>query len=180
MTAAKALFLDRDGVIIKDTGFVGSPQSVRLLPKAALAINLAHRHGYLAIVISNQSGVGRGFFSEDDLSKVEQEIARRLARKGAYVDDVYHCPHHPEAVIAKYRTKCVCRKPEPGMILEAQKKYQVDLSSSFMIGDSERDVEAALRSGVRPILIQQGEKRILINDIPTARSLYDAVAKYVV
>lgn len=176
----KAVFLDRDGVIIKDTGFVGGPGSVELLPKVAQAINILHENGFLAIVISNQSGVARGYFSEEDLEQIDLEIKRRLAEKEACLDGVYYCIHHPEAKLMKYRCECSCRKPEPGMIFEAQKKYEIDLSSSYMIGDSERDVEAGIRSGCRSILISEPVDHAFAEDIEIAENLYDAVVRYIV
>lgn len=179
MGALKAVFLDRDGVIIKDTGFVKTPKQVRLLPKAAQAINRLHELGYLVIVISNQSGVARGFFSEITLSQINDEIKNRLAKQGAFLDDIYYCPHHPEAAINEYRSDCSCRKPKPGMILKAGEEHAVDLSMSYMIGDSDRDVAAGVAAGCRPVLIARKSTRRRADNVMTAGSLIEAVEKFV-
>ena len=152
---APAAFLDRDGTIIEDRGYIADPDDVRLIPGAADAIRRLSRAGYLVVVISNQSGIARGYFDEAALSAVHQRLESELEAEGACLDGAYYCPYldGPEAVEEAYRIESELRKPRPGMLLQAARELNIDLSRSWMIGDSPRDVEAGQAAGCRTILI---------------------------
>ena len=157
--AERAIFLDRDNTIIEDKeGYIGDPAKVKLLPGSATAIAALRRLGYRIIVISNQSGVARGYFTENDVESVNQEMCRQLREQaGAHIDASYYCPYHPEAVIAEYRMEHEWRKPAPGMIKQAAEDFILDLANSWMIGDSPRDVASGAAAGCRTILIKDPE-----------------------
>ncbi len=139
----KACFLDRDGVINEEVNYLHEPEKVALIPGIADGIKLAHDSGYLVIVITNQAGVARGIFPEGDIDAVHREISRQLGLQGASIDRFYYCPHHPD-----YTGECKCRKPSPGMILRAAADFDIDLKSSFMIGDRPSDVRAGENAGL--------------------------------
>ncbi len=143
----KACFLDRDGVLIVEKNYLCDIAEVELETGAAEAIKLLKGHGYMVIVISNQSGVARGYFSEEQVRKVNAHIDALLAVDKASIDDWFYCPHHPKGTIPEYAVDCQCRKPEPGMMLEAAEKHGIDLSKSFMIGDKMSDIETARNAG---------------------------------
>ena len=147
-----AVFLDRDGVLVKDVHFLVRPDQLQVLPGVASALRDLQRTSYV-VVVSNQSGIARGYLTEDDLLAVHTELVRLFAGDGVIVDALYYCPHLPEAPVAAYATECDCRKPAPGMILRALADWDLDASDSVMVGDSPRDVEAARRAGIPGILI---------------------------
>jgi D-glycero-D-manno-heptose 1,7-bisphosphate phosphatase len=136
----KAVFLDRDGTIIEDKHYLADPAGVVLLPGAVEALRLLQEAGYLLIVISNQSGVGRGYFSEEAVAAVQQRVEELLGEEGVTLDAFKYCPHGPDE-------GCACRKPKPGMLLEVAAKFDVTLSESASIGDRTRDAEAGLAAG---------------------------------
>ncbi len=152
---AAAVFLDRDGTIIEDPGYIGDPNDVRLLPGAAGAICRLSRAGYVVVVISNQSGVARGLFDEKALSGVHSRFEALLKVDGANLDGAYYCPYldGSEAKVDAYRLDSELRKPRPGMLLQAARELGIELSRSWMVGDSATDVEAGRRAGCRTILI---------------------------
>ena len=144
----RAVFLDRDDTIIDNDGYLGDPSKVKLLPSAATALTAIRALGYRLIVVSNQSGVARGMFSEDSVKAVNDEMSRQLKEKaGAYIDASYYCPFHPEAKVAEYRADHQWRKPKPGMILQAAADFGLELSQCWMIGDMARDITAAASAG---------------------------------
>jgi D-glycero-D-manno-heptose 1,7-bisphosphate phosphatase len=153
----RAIFLDRDGTINKSNGFVLNPDDFELIEGAAGAISLINHNGYLAIVITNQPAIARGELSFEELRRIHDKMETELGKSGAWLDDIFFCPHHPDKGFpgerSEYKIDCECRKPKPGMIIEAAKKYNIDLSKSYMAGDSRRDIQAALRAGCTPILI---------------------------
>lgn len=151
-----AVFLDRDGTVIREVEYLTSPKGLRLLPGAAEAIGRLNGAGLAVVVVTNQSGIGRGLLSEKDLGDIHDALEARLARRGAHLDGIHFCPHHPEAAVAGYRRRCRCRKPAPGMLLRAARELDLDLGRSFAIGDSERDVEAGRRVGCRTVLVRSG------------------------
>jgi len=153
----KALFLDRDGTITVDKGFVHKKEDLELLPGVAEAIRLANEHGFMVVVVTNQSGVARGYFTEEDVQTFNAYLAQILAEQGARIDAFYYCPHHPEAPVETYRKACSCRKPRPGLLLQAAQELDIDLSQSWMVGDSPRDVEAGKRAGCKTILLEKGK-----------------------
>jgi D-glycero-D-manno-heptose 1,7-bisphosphate phosphatase len=160
MTVARpAVFLDRDGTIVREVGYLRSSAQLRLLPRAASAIKRLNDFGFAVIVATNQSGIARGLLTEADLALTNEALQRRLARYGAHVDAFYFCPHHPEVGPPKYRRRCRCRKPSPGMLLRAARELDLDLPRSFAVGDSARDLLAGRNAGARAILVRTGYGR---------------------
>jgi D-glycero-D-manno-heptose 1,7-bisphosphate phosphatase len=144
-----AAFLDRDGVLNEDRGYVYDAAEFRWIPGAKEAVAFLNRAGYLTILVTNQSGIARGLYTEDDFHRLQGWMRDELAADGAHLDAVYYCPHHPEAKLAAYRKSCDCRKPAPGMLARAIRERAIDLSASFLIGDKASDCEAAAAVGVR-------------------------------
>ncbi len=149
-----AVFFDRDGTLIEDPGYLNHPDQVKLLDGTAEVLKELKLMGYQAVIITNQSGVARGIVSEEMLGRIHERLTELLAQKGATLDGIYYCPYHPEGVIPKYRQDSDWRKPEPGMLLAAAEDMNIDLTRSWMIGDSPRDVEAGRRAGCRTILLR--------------------------
>ena len=149
----KAIFLDRDNTLIEDPGYIRDPDQVKLLPRAGDAIIQLRKMGYKIVVVSNQSAVARGIVTEEVLGEIHQKMLDLLQSENAYVDRIYYCPFHPDGVIEKYRKESDMRKPAPGMMLLAAKEMSVDLASSWMVGDSYRDVAAGKKAGCKTILI---------------------------
>jgi D-glycero-D-manno-heptose 1,7-bisphosphate phosphatase len=152
----RAVFLDRDGTIIEDTGYVSTPQDVRFLPGSIAAIKELNQAGYKVIVITNQSGVARGFFSESMLQTIDKSIQKAVLSGGGHIDAFYYCPHHADHGFYPYRQECGCRKPSPGLIKKAAHDHQVALDQSFMIGDHSGDVTAGQQAGVRTVFVTTG------------------------
>jgi D-glycero-D-manno-heptose 1,7-bisphosphate phosphatase len=150
----KAVFLDRDNTLIEDPGYINNPDQVNLLDGVAEAIIELKELGYKLVVVSNQSAVARGIVTEKILTEIHDRLKQLLAEKGAYLDQIYYCPYHPEGVVRKYRKESDWRKPNPGMLLTAAEEMDIDLSKSWMIGDSGLDIEAGLRAGCRTIFIK--------------------------
>lgn len=143
-----AVFLDRDGVLIEDTGYPHRPDQVRWVPGAAAAVRAMNRAGYWVFVVTNQSGVARGMFPEAAVQALHRWMNAELAGQGAHIDAFEYCPHHPEAVLPAYRRACACRKPAPGMLLGLLQAWPVRREGSFLVGDSQRDIEAAEAAGL--------------------------------
>ena len=151
--AKAAVFFDRDGTLIEDPGYLNHPDQVQILEGAPEVLKELKLLDYLAVVVTNQSGVARGIVSEEMLGRIHERLAELLARKDASLDGIYYCPYHPEGVIPKYRQDSDWRKPAPGMLLAAAEEMDIDLTRSWMIGDSQRDIEAGRRAGCRTILL---------------------------
>ena len=148
----KAVFFDRDGTLNVEVGYLCDFEKFKWIEGATEAIKFCNDNGYLAIVVTNQSGVARGYYTEADVKELHRRMNEELNKHGANIDDFFYCPHHPEGVVAKYSIDCECRKPKSGLIEEACKKYDIDKSKSLMIGDMPRDVECGENAGVRGVL----------------------------
>ena len=166
----KAIFLDRDGTINKYVGFLRNIDDFELIEGVAEAIKLINQSGYLAIVVTNQPVIARGEVTWEELNEIHKKMATLLGKEGAYVDGIYICPHHPdkgfEGERPEYKIDCDCRKPKPGLLLQAAKDFNIDLSESYMIGDSHRDVEAGENAGVKKsIRVAENCEYSLVNKI---------------
>ena len=166
----KAIFLDRDGTINKYVGFLRNIDDFELIEGVAEAIKLINQSGYLAIVVTNQPVIARGEVTWEELNEIHKKMATLLGKEGAYVDGIYICPHHPdkgfEGERPEYKIDCDCRKPKPGLLLQAAKDFNIDLSESYMIGDSHRDVEAGENAGVKKsIRVEENCEYSLVNKI---------------
>ena len=151
----KAIFLDRDDTLIEDLGYINHPDQVKLLDGVAEAIIELKAMGYKLIVVSNQSGVAHGIVSEEVLGQIHARLRQLLAESGARLDGIYYCPYHPDGVVPKYRKDSDWRKPNPGMLLAAADEMDIELSRSWVIGNSGRDIEAGLRAGCKTVLLNQ-------------------------
>ncbi len=152
-----AFFLDRDGVVIDDTHYVGTVDQIRWIPDSAAAVRNANDAGFAVVVVSNQSGVARGLFGEAEVEVIHQHIRDHfLAESGATFDRFYYCPHLETEGVGRYRIDCECRKPKPGMLLRAARELDLDLSRSWLIGDRLSDMEAGSAAGCRTILVRTG------------------------
>ncbi len=160
------VFLDRDGVLIEDRGLVRDPSGVSLLPGAAEGVRLLNERGMRVVVATNQPVVARGLCSEQTLAEIHETMRSLLARGGARLDAIYHCPHHPETEHGEgptlLRRGCECRKPRPGMLLQARRDLGLDLAACIMVGDSSDDLEAGLNAGLRTVLVQTGRGRLRV------------------
>ncbi len=148
-----AVFLDRDGTLIEDSGYLRDVARVRLLPGVAETLRALRQAGYRLIVATNQSGVARGLLTEATLAAIHDRMRDLLAQQGVQLDAVYYCPYHPEGTVEAYRRDSDCRKPECGMLRQAAADLGIDLPASWMVGDAERDVEAGRRAGCRTVLL---------------------------
>lgn len=152
----KAVFLDRDGTVNEEVQYLSDLTKFKLLPKVARAIKLLNNRGFKVIVITNQAGVARGYFGEDKVGEIHQEMKRQLREKGAYLDGVYYCPHHPTEGMGKYKKNCRFRKPNPGMLEKAAKDFDLDLNKSYVIGDQLTDIKLGNNAGCETILLLTG------------------------
>ena len=158
MTGRPAAFLDRDGVLIEDSGYPHRPEDLKLIPGAAAAVRRMNEAGYRTVIVTNQSGVARGLFSEETMNAFNDLLVARLAEEGAIIDAVYSAPFHPEAIEARYRhPDHPDRKPNPGMLLRAIAEHDLDPARSFIIGDQPTDIEAGRRAGVKGFLFAGGD-----------------------
>ncbi len=182
----RAVFLDRDGVITKDPPhYAHKLDQLRLIPKSAKAIRLLNENGFKVIIVSNQSGVARGYYQEKDVEIFNHAMEDELRKEGAYIDTIYYCPHHPEAEIVDYRINCDCRKPNPGMLLKSAKNLDIDLKESFVVGDKISDIVAGFKAGCVTILVLtgHGKSQLFKNSIKPdfiSLDLYDAVKDIII
>ncbi|UVO31824.1 HAD family hydrolase [Bradyrhizobium arachidis] len=151
-----AVFFDRDGVLNHDAGYLFEASKFKWIDGAREAVRLVNEAGYFAFVVTNQSGVARGFYEESDVQALHRWMAEELAAVGAHIDAFEYCPDHPEAVVERYRRDSDRRKPGPGMITDLMKRFPVAADGSLLIGDQERDLEAARAAGIRGLLFRNG------------------------
>jgi len=151
-----AVFLDRDGTINEEVGYVNHITRFKLIPEAIEGIKLINKIGLLCIVITNQGGVAKGFFDEKFLNKLHNRMLWLLKKNGARIDGIYYCPHHPHGSVKKYSIPCKCRKPATGLIEQALRDFNISLKNSYYIGDQRRDIEFGKRLGLTTILVKTG------------------------
>ena len=155
-TMNKAVFFDRDGTLNVDTGYLHRIEDFVWIEGAKEAIKYVNDKGYLAILVTNQSGVARGYYPEEDVRKIYDWMNAELAEIGAHLDALYYCPHHPQGKIPAYTCDCRCRKPDTGMVDEACSEFQIDRSKSYLVGDGGRDIECAQKAGLTGIKYIEG------------------------
>lgn len=183
----KAIFLDRDGTINEYVGFLRKEEDFRLIPGVSEAIKKINNSGYLAIVVTNQPVIARGEVTEEELEEIHKKMETLLGLDGAYIDDIYYCPHHPdkgfEGEIPKLKIECDCRKPKTGMLEKAAREHNIDLSSSIMIGDSTLDIKMAENAGMQSVLLKTGQKgedgKYEVSPTLIAEDLNDAINKII-
>ncbi len=151
-----ALFLDRDGVINIDHGYVYKPEDFEFVDGIFELVKRANDAGYLVIIITNQAGIGRGYYTEDDFHALMEWVKNEFSAHDARIDGIYFCPHHSEFGMGKYKLECGCRKPNPGMILKAATDYSIDLPHSILIGDKQTDIDAGVTAGIQRIFHFEG------------------------
>lgn len=158
MTEARrrAIFMDRDGTVLDEVGYVNHVNRVRMLPRSPEAIRRANDAGFQVVVVTNQAGVARGYFPESLVTEVNDLLRVLLNDHGARVDAIYYCPHHPSVGDAPYRKECTCRKPFPGMLLRAADEMGINLAASYIVGDTIKDVEAGHNVGATTVLLRTG------------------------
>ncbi len=156
MSGRPAVFLDRDGTLSEERGFIDRLELIEIFPWTSDAIRLLNRAGFAVVVVTNQSAIGRGIIDLPFLQSVHDAFDRHLTKSGARVDRYYYCPHHPDAPLPEYRMVCRCRKPGPGMIEQATTDLGLDLLRSFMVGDRPIDVASGHAAGVRSVLVRSG------------------------
>lgn len=161
----RAAFFDRDGVLNEDIGFAHRPDQITWMPGAREAVKRLNDAGFLVFVVTNQAGVARGLYSEEHVRTLHRWMQQELHAVGAHVDAFYHCPHHPEHGEPPYRTNCACRKPEPGMLLQAMAEWPVEPKGSFLIGDRDTDLQAAQRAGIEGTLYRGGDLDAIVAGI---------------
>jgi len=159
-----AIFLDRDGTINEEVGYLDSMEKLQIIPAAFEAIRLINQSGMKAVVVSNQAGVAKGYFSEKFVREINGQIQSALLERGALIDRFYFCPHHPSEGNDPYRKICDCRKPEPGLLHQAAADLDIDLTRSYLIGDRLRDVETAHRAGAKGVLVMTGYGQDLMRE----------------
>lgn len=177
----KAVFLDRDGTVNRYRGFIRNASEIELIEGVADAVAAINRSGYLAIVITNQPVIARGECTLEELERIHNRIETLLGKEGAWLDDIFFCPHHPDKGFVgerpEYKIVCGCRKPVPGLLLRAAEKYNIELSESYMVGDEEADILAGQRAGCRSVYI--GKKEISCTPFAVCGNLWDFVEQYI-
>lgn len=175
----KAAFIDRDGVINVDRAYVHRIEDFQLIPGAVEAMGRLQQAGYLLVLITNQSGIARGLFTEADYHRLDGYIRERLAQSGVSLDSVQYCPHLPNAQVTEYRRDCECRKPRPGMILTAATELDIDLARSFLVGDRKSDIDAGHAAGVGRCFLVRSGQRLSDADLLLADAIYDDLGQCV-
>lgn len=152
----RAVFLDRDGTINEDVGYPDSFERIKIYPYSYEAVRKINNAGFLAVVITNQSGVGRGLIKEEALAVIHEKMKESFRNKSARIDEIYYCPHYSKSSIPEYRKECLCRKPHPGLALKAAEKLDIDLSKSYFIGDKVEDILLGVNIQATPVLVLTG------------------------
>ena len=155
----RAVFLDRDGTLIEEAGYLDSFERLAFFPYTVDAVRVLNRGGFAVVVVTNQSGVARGIVREAFVQEAHQRIGAVVAAGGARIDGFYYCPHHPDGLVAQFRARCECRKPAPGLLRRAAGELQLDLARSFAVGDRWHDVAAGRAAGTRAVLVRTGVGR---------------------
>lgn len=184
-TPQRAVFLDRDGTLVREVNGLTSPDQLELLPGAAQAVRELNHHGWLAILVTNQPVVAKGFCTEADIAVIHNKLDTLLGREHAYLDRVYWCPHHPEKGFAGERPElkmdCDCRKPKPGMVLQAARDLNLDLTACWLVGDTTTDVETARNAGIKSVLLGTGhagrDDKYKTTPTASAMNLLDSVRR---
>jgi D-glycero-D-manno-heptose 1,7-bisphosphate phosphatase len=174
----RAVFLDRDGTINVEKGYVHKIEDFELIPGVPEALRLLRENGFILVVVTNQSGVARGYYPMEAVHRLHRHMDEELARLGATVDAYYVCPHHPDGGVDDYTMVCECRKPMAGMLMDAARDYSINLASSYMIGDKPSDIEAGLKAGCRSLYVTTGhgadQSPAVQAGVPCYRSLLEA------
>ncbi len=172
-----AVLMDRDGTLIREVGYLSRPEQIEILPRVPEAIQSLRKNGIKVAVITNQSAVARGYLSEENLQEIHNELRRRLASRGAFLNGIYYCPHHPTEGTNPYRTLCDCRKPSVGLAKQAAAELNFDFGRSYVVGDQSTDMVLAARIGAKGVLLksqvgrnEQGAESIVM----TAKDLWEA------
>jgi D-glycero-D-manno-heptose 1,7-bisphosphate phosphatase len=152
----KAVFLDRDGTIVEDVGYMNTPEQIKFIPGAIEAIKMLNEADFKVVIISNQAGVARGLVTEDMLQTIDKTLHKWVLNGGAHLDGIYYCPHHPEHGVYPYKQVCECRKPHPGLIKRAHRDLDIDLSLSYMVGDKATDIQAGKSAGAKTVFVMSG------------------------
>ncbi len=152
----KAVFLDRDGTIIKEVDYLKNLEDIELIPGSAEAIGLLNKNSFKVIMATNQSGVARGYYDENFVQEANKVLAKELEKYEAYIDGIYYCPHHPEVGDEKYKVECDCRKPRTGMFNQASNDFSLDLAGSYSVGDKAADILAGKKAGCKNALVLTG------------------------
>ncbi|MFX1392118.1 MAG: D-glycero-beta-D-manno-heptose 1,7-bisphosphate 7-phosphatase [Promethearchaeota archaeon] len=147
----RAIFLDRDGVINEEIGYLSKPEGFKFIDGSIQALKILKNKGFLLIIITNQAGIARGYYTEKILGEIHDKMNNMLRKSNVLLDDIIYCPHHP-----KFTGPCECRKPKPGMIFEARDKFNINLNDSFMVGDTLNDIETGLNAGCKTVLLMTG------------------------
>ncbi|HLI51493.1 MAG TPA: HAD family hydrolase [Thermomicrobiaceae bacterium] len=165
MTALRrAIFLDRDGTLVHARHYPSLPRDLVLYDGIESGLKQLQAAGFKLVVVTNQSGIARGYFSEADLRRMHKHLSAELARLGVHIDAYYYCPHHPDGAVAELAIRCDCRKPEPGMLLRAAAELDLDLTGSWLAGDILDDIEAGNRAGCRTVLVDLGTESQPVSD----------------
>jgi len=151
-----AVFLDRDGTVIEERGYLGRLDLIEVFPWSAAAIHLLNEAGYAVVIVTNQAGIARGLFDDGFVQAAHARLDALLREQGAVVDGYYYCPHHPDGIVDRYRIRCGCRKPAPGMVQQAAADLNLDVQRSFVVGDRWVDVRLARAVGARGVLVRTG------------------------
>ncbi len=175
----RAIFLDRDGVINQDKGYVYRRKDFEFEKNALKGLKLIDFNQYLVFIVCNQAGIAHGYYTKNDCKKLHQWLRKYLLKKGIKITKIYYCPHHPKGKIKRFSIKCSCRKPEPGMLLRAKKEYGINFKKSYLIGDKTSDILAGKRAGCKCILVKTGyggkDKLFSVKPDYVAKDLLEAV-----